>query len=232
MPLTTKDHKVIAAPRERVWQAWSTPAEVCVWNRLRSAEMPTRIGGVLHWEFDVPGTMDHNFLARLVAMEAGRFQEYEWYGEIGTTPTRMRIEMAETAPDRTEVFIEHSGFAETQRARLEFDGHDHHWGHNTERLAAYLEDRPTTLAHQVRTGIIPLGGTDDLGMMIKDVAVGSAAEAAGIRPDDVLVSINGRPMRCIEDLHVWLDEAMPEKVATFELADRTVEVTPRRYAAL
>jgi uncharacterized protein YndB with AHSA1/START domain len=231
MSLSTKDHKVIAAPRERVWQAWITPAEVCVWNKLRNAEMPTRVGGVLHWEFDIAGTIEHHFLARLMATEPGRFQEYEWFGETGDAPTRMRIEMVESGSDRTEVFIEHSGFAETQHARMEFDGHDHHWGHNTERLAAYLENRPTTLAHQVRTGIIPLGGTTDLGMMIKDVAVGSAAEVAGIRPKDVLVSINGRPMRCIEDLHVWLDEATPGTVATFELADRTVEVVPRTPVA-
>ncbi len=231
MSLSTKDHKVIAAPRERVWKAWITAAEVCVWNKLRRAEMPTRVGGALYWEFDIPGTQDHNFLARLVATEPGRFQEYEWYGETGDAPTRMRIEMVESAPDRTEIFIEHWGFAETQRARLEFDDYDHHWAHNTERLAAYLEDRPSTLGRQARTGLVPLGGIPELGMVIKDVAVGSAAEAAGIRPKDVVVSIDGHPMRCMEDFHVWLDEATPGKAAAFQLADRTVEVVPRAAAA-
>jgi uncharacterized protein YndB with AHSA1/START domain len=230
MVLTTSEYKIIEARRDRVWEAWTTPEQIRVWNNCVEVRVPELVGGALYWRFDIPGTFEHNVLARLRAVVPGYSCEYEWYGETGDAPTYVRVSLADIEGGRTELFVEHSGFEESTLARLEFDDYDHRWEHLAERLAAYVEHRPSRLRRRVVTGLVPFGGVPEVGMVIKDVAAGSSAREAGIEAGDVVRSIDGIRMTCFQDFHVWLDQATPGKSALFELQDRTIKVVPRAAA--
>jgi uncharacterized protein YndB with AHSA1/START domain len=232
MALSTSTTHTVRADRARVWQAWTDPEEVCDWLELRAADIPRKVGDGLMWSFNRHGRLDLVFTARLTALIPAEFCAYDWDVPGNDQATKVTVEFTSPEPETTKIAIHHAGFSETLESRLEFDGYDHHWWHYLERLGAYLEKRPfqfhTTLTPP-RTGIIPLGVTAETGMVVKDVVIDSACEAAGVQPGDAIRSIDGIRLNEMEDFHKWLDVAVAGQVARLELADRTVDITLRPH---
>jgi serine protease Do len=62
-----------------------------------------------------------------------------------------------------------------------------------------------------------LGITNDHGALIRDVESGSPAERAGLRPGNVVVEINGKPVTDGRDLQRALSEASPGSAVTLTI---------------
>ncbi len=74
--------------------------------------------------------------------------------------------------------------------------------------------------------------TEGEGLLIEGVMPGSPAESAGIRENDILISIDGQPVSSVSDIHdVVLDsEAPPTHLFQIKRGEETLElpVTPKR----
>ncbi|OEJ20973.1 hypothetical protein AS594_40005 [Streptomyces agglomeratus] len=234
MVLETSTEHLIHATRARTWQAWTDPREVRAWLALHSAEIPLQVGERLCWSFNRRGRVELVFNARLSAITPQVSCEYDWDVPGNDTPTQVKVDFTCLDDSRTKIAVRHTGFGESLRSRLEFDGYDHHWWHYLERLGAYLEHRPFQFHKTLtppKTGIIPLGVTAETGMVVQDVVVNSAAEAAGLKAGDEIRAIDGAVLKEMEDFHRWLDEAVAGQVAVLALKDRAVELTLRPFTA-
>lgn len=90
-------------------------------------------------------------------------------------------------------------------------------------------------ARRVRTGFMPdLGATDPRGLRLAGVTPGSAAEAAGVRAGDILVSFAGKAIRTVEDLQAALTDARAGQAVTIVIlrGDQRLELqlTPQAPA--
>ncbi|QMU73407.1 SRPBCC domain-containing protein [Streptacidiphilus sp. P02-A3a] len=234
MALETSTDHVIKESLERVWQAWTDPKEVRAWLNLHDALIPLTVGEPLLWSFNRRGRVELAFRGTLREITPQALCVYDWEVPGNDTPTSVTVRFEKVDEKQTRVSVRHTGFSESLRSRLEFDGYDHHWWHYLERLAGYLEYRPfqfhSTLTPP-KTGIIPLGVTPETGMVVQDVVVNSAAEAVGMRAGDEIRSIDGIALTEMEDFHRWLDEAVPGQQARFELKDRTLTLVLRPFTA-
>ncbi|MFH1674502.1 MAG: ChaN family lipoprotein [Pseudomonadota bacterium] len=74
--------------------------------------------------------------------------------------------------------------------------------------------------------------TEGDGLLIEGVMPGSPGEAAGIQENDILISIDGRPVSSVSDIHdvVLYSEAPPTHLFKIKRGEETLElpVTPRR----
>ena len=92
-------------------------------------------------------------------------------------------------------------------ARLEFTGKPVQGG----------GDPGTT--RRVRVGFIPdMGAEDPRGLRLTGATPGSPAELAGLKPGDILVSFDGKPIRDINDLQ----EALVAATAGFTVKIRVI----------
>lgn len=103
---------------------------------------------------------------------------------------------------------------------------------NTAKRAAIVAAGPIAnflLAIAVFAGVTYLGGRQVLTPRVEAVQPGSAAERAGFRPDDVVVSINGSPVASFSDMQRVVSASAEEKLTiAVERGGRTVtlEATP------
>ncbi|WP_158101847.1 SRPBCC domain-containing protein [Streptomyces swartbergensis] len=232
--LETSTEREIKVDRARVWAAWTDPKEVRAWLNLIDVEVPTQPGDKLRWQFNRGGRIDLVFTATLRDMEPQESCVYDWDVPGNDESTRVVVTFVELDEGRTKVQLTHSGFNDSLRSRLEFDAYDHHWWHYLERLAAYLEHRPFQFHKTLtppKTGIIPLGVAPEVGMVVADVAINSAAEYVGIKAGDEIRAIDGIQLKEMEDFHRWLDDAEAGQTATFTLQDRTVELVLRPFTS-
>lgn len=77
----------------------------------------------------------------------------------------------------------------------------------------------------VRIGLLPTNSTKG-GILVQRVFPDTSASAAGIEPNDRLLTWNGKELRSVEDLRPRLSEHKPGDVVkvTLERADRTIEL--------
>ena len=75
-------------------------------------------------------------------------------------------------------------------------------------LAGELQQ--ASLGVVVRGVAVRMSGAERLGLAVLDVVAGGAAEFASLRPGDILVGIEGRDLRSLDDLEEALEVSLPD----------------------
>jgi uncharacterized protein YndB with AHSA1/START domain len=134
--------RVIAAPRERVFAAWTTPSDIKAWFgpdncRVLDAQIDLRIGGAYCF---------HLSTQRLGEIKVrGRYQEvtppskliytWQWEGhpELTPGPSLVSVEFVE-AGTSTEIRLRHEQLPSIESR----DAHGHGWNETLGKLERYL----------------------------------------------------------------------------------------------
>ena len=118
MKITVKT--VVSAPLERVWEAWTTPADIVQWNFASddwccpSAEVDLRVGGLWKARMEAKdGSFGFDFEATISALEPARLLQYS----LGDRMVDVRFSSTEAGILVEESFdAEDENSAEMQRA--------------------------------------------------------------------------------------------------------------------
>jgi uncharacterized protein YndB with AHSA1/START domain len=132
--------RVFAAPRERVFRAWTDPAEVAGWwwPWSPSVEIDLRVGGTYRLAAVHPA-------AGLLAV-TGAFREvrpperlvytWRWEGEADAAETLVTVEFRALADGATEVALAHDRFPSVDLA----DRHRQGWDDCLDRLEDHVRE--------------------------------------------------------------------------------------------
>jgi uncharacterized protein YndB with AHSA1/START domain len=144
--------RLLNAPQERAFRAWTAPEHIRQWMRpeagmeIPMASMDLRVGGKFRIQMKKP---DGEFFTA-----AGEFREvnpperlvYTWdwekdgcgveFGEVEGKPSLITVEFLKRG-ERTEFVLTHSRFA-TPESR---DNHASGWGNAVDSLAAFVEKK-------------------------------------------------------------------------------------------
>ena len=148
--------RVLDAPREKVWQAWTDPEEIKKWWGPKEFTAPSiksdfREGGTYHWAMQSPdgqvywstGTF-HEIVPqeRLVvtdsfADEEGNVVPPSHYGMEGDHPMEGRVVVTfEDADGKTKLTVRYEGMAPRETRDLAEVG----WNETLDKLAALVEE--------------------------------------------------------------------------------------------
>ena len=127
----------VAASRDRVWAAFTEPAELLRWFPTHEAEVDLRIGGAMRfaWRDDA----DEAVIEHIAPPERLVFR---WRPAGSDRPyTTVSIVLRELPGDRTEVTLTESGFATlpTEIHGQAYEGNTKGWSEELEELRVYLE---------------------------------------------------------------------------------------------
>jgi uncharacterized protein YndB with AHSA1/START domain len=136
--LSLEVRRVIAAPRERVFRAWTSPHEFQRWHApgamtVPVAEVDLRVGGRYRITMRGPDGDEHRVTGTYRIVEPPARLVYTWQWETGhdATESLVTVEFLDRG-DSTELVLRHERFAnERQRA-----SHEQGWTSILERLAA------------------------------------------------------------------------------------------------
>ncbi|MFD1936710.1 PDZ domain-containing protein [Nonomuraea mangrovi] len=221
---------------EVIWRELTTEEGLTRWLGLTSASMPLEEGAPFHltWEArgKVSGEKFLRFTGTVRKVIPNRLLALDWILPFGGDVTHLSLQIqpsfsmfgVDVGPE-CDLWLIHSGFPTQGVGFFEFDGHSRHWRQGVGDLAAHLEERPGKPTPYALAGLQFVGGAPDLGLLVYDVIQGSPAEQAGIRPNDIIRSVEGMALHSLDDFHDWIDERKPGESGEFELADRTVKVT-------
>jgi uncharacterized protein YndB with AHSA1/START domain len=221
---------------ERVWQAFTTEDGLKQWLRVTDAGIPLEPGADFSFSWETRGRASgqtrHGYSGRVAKVVAPRLLALEWRLPFSKVTTYFSVQIqpsfalfGEDRGPECDIWIIHSGFPSEGTGLFEFDGHFRHWRQAIGDLAAWLEDRPGKPTPYALAGLQFVGGAPREGILVYDVIEGSPADQAGIRPGDIIRSVDGHPMAALDDFHDWIDERHPGESGVFALADRSVKVT-------
>jgi len=179
---------LITAPIELVWRSFADPAELAVWYVPGVTAFEARAGGRV--EFDIPhalGTVE----GEVLAAEEPRL--LSWREGPGLLPGDTVVTIRLTEVDGgTRLDYEQAGFGSGPEWADEIQAHDIGWGQCLADLALVTEtgvrSRRSSRAKS-QFGVVSLDGA--AGLRVLGVKPGSCADRAGLRPDDLLIRLNG-----------------------------------------
>lgn len=132
----------IDAPPERVFRAWTDPAEVTTWWRIpgayatEEAEIDLRVGGGYRFAGTSEARGRFQVSGEYRSVEPGRRLVYTWNPDWDDDATGSVVTITFDAENGgTRVGVEHIGFA-TEASR---EGHDSGWPAVAAQLKGYLE---------------------------------------------------------------------------------------------
>lgn len=202
---------LIKAPIELVWRSFAEPAELAVWYVPGVTAFEARPGGRV--EFDIPhaiGTVEGEVLA---ADEPHLLSWREGPGML-PGPTEITIRLTETAGG-TRLDYEHTGFGSGPEWADEIQAHDVGWGQCLADLALVTEtgvrSRRSSRAKS-QFGVVSLDTA--AGLRVLGVKPGSCADRAGLRPDDLLIRLNGGAVFSRRELWFFSSEHTPGDLVT------------------
>jgi len=190
---TLRVSRLIKAPRERVFAAWTTPAEIVKWFgpetcRVLSAKVDLRVGGEYHFRVKGEGCepgkemgeLDLRGIYREVKAPSRLVYTWSWHGDPS-------VELGETLV--TVDFLDKEGFTEVQITHDRFpnpevrEQHNYGWTGSLQKLE-----------HQ-------LVGTDD--------STQACSEPGTFCWNELLVADTGKAAGFYTKLFGWKAEAMP-----------------------
>jgi glutathione S-transferase len=130
--------RVIRAPRERVFQAWTTPADVKRWSapgpiEVVLSEIDLRVGGKYRLEMREPDGKPHDAYGEYREVDPPKRVVYtwNWVQEPDVRDTVVTVEFHDLGAGTTEVVLRHTGLTAKQAA-----SHAQGWTSILEKLAA------------------------------------------------------------------------------------------------
>lgn len=225
---------VSVSPQE-VWDAFVNEDQLRKWLRVTSAEIPLVAGERYHLTTEVKGRgIDRVRVieGKVAAVIPNRLLALEWKLLYAGEPTCFSLQIQQSfamfgkeCGAECDIWITHSGFPESGKGLFEYDGYSRHWRQAIGELAAYLEHRPGKPAPYCLVGLQFVGGAQNVGLLVASTVAESPADAAGIRPGDIIESVDGTPLHSLDDFHDWIDVRQPGESGLFQLQDRQVRVT-------
>jgi uncharacterized protein YndB with AHSA1/START domain len=222
MPVVTQTvsaQRQVAASVPECWKAFTDADLAREWLGVTEYIMPAAGNGSYRWSFSY-GARNHVYSGRASVDPRRRVISMAWPLSLVIVETTVTIRFA-PGNDRTLVTAVHDGFPCTALGQVEADCYEHHWGHILDALGIALGDRRRPRPHRVSTGIVPMGVTGCLGLVVKDAFPGSAADRAGIGPGDIIRELDRTPLNCMDDFDAWLETREPGQLVHVGLADRS-----------
>ena len=136
--------RVIAAPRERVFAAWTTPSDISAWFgpggcRVLNVQVDLRVGGeyCFHLSTEQLGEIKVRGHYREVTPPAKLVYTWRWEGhaELTQQPTLVSVEFLQSGA-LTEVRLKHEELPSIESR----DDHQRGWSVALDNLAKYLGD--------------------------------------------------------------------------------------------
>lgn len=125
--------QIIRASRERLFDAWTTPAELAMWWRMdepgwafASASLDLRVGGAYRLGMTGPGGETHVAVGVYREVQRPVRLAFTWdWEEPGSRvgETLVTVEFNQVSADTTEVVLTHERFPDAARA----SGHQRGW---------------------------------------------------------------------------------------------------------
>ncbi len=133
--------RVINAPRERVFRAWTTPEEVKRWSapgrtEVATSEIDLRVGGKFTLGMRSPDGTPHDAYGEYREIDPPQRLVYSWswVQEPDVRDTTVAVDFIDLGADGTEVVLRHEGLP-TQKHR---DDHNQGWTGILEKLWTYV----------------------------------------------------------------------------------------------
>jgi uncharacterized protein YndB with AHSA1/START domain len=185
-------------PAERVWQAFTDPAELECWYTSRVKELELRPGGRFITVIDGIGEGG----GQLTAVETGRLLAWTEEARFLPAPTEIEIELA-AKPEGAHLTVTHSGFGDGGRWTGAYDTHALGWANHLSNLHLYLETG-IAMARKItwKADFGAAFASTPAAPVMLGAAPGSCADQAGLRPGDLLITMAGAPVFTLSD--VWL----------------------------
>lgn len=204
---------VVAAPVERAWNAFVDPAERAAWAEGRD-HMPD------------PGSLDTFEPGEMKVLDGGerhrRFTIAQRPGGLdGWYETTVTFEEVASG---TRITLTRSGFGDSEAWRHFAESTNAGWDEMIADLVLYLERGVRASRHfSFRSGIAATTRQAGAGLEVTHVVPGGFAEAAGMRPGDLLLFLNGAPVFGIREVAFLARERAPGDLVEVEYArDREV----------
>jgi uncharacterized protein YndB with AHSA1/START domain len=202
---------LIKAPIESVWRQFADPAELAVWYVPGVSAFEARPGGRV--EFEIPhalGTVE----GEVLAVDEPRLLVWREGPGMLPGPTEITIRLAE-ADGGTRLDYEQVGFGDGAEWADEIQAHDVGWGQCLTDLALVAETgvraRRTSRARS-QFGVVGLDTAP--GLRVLGVKPGSCAGRAGLRPNDLLIRLNGGAVFSRRELWFFSSEHVPGDLVT------------------
>jgi glutathione S-transferase len=138
---TLEVRRIIKAPRERVFQAWTTPADVKRWSapgpiEVVLSEIDLRVGGRYKLNMREPDGTPHDAYGEYREVDPPRRVVYtwNWVQEPDVRNTIVTVEFNDLGERGTEVVLRHEGLTPKQAA-----SHTGGWTSILEKMEAALQ---------------------------------------------------------------------------------------------
>jgi len=132
--------RIIRAPRERVFQAWTTPADVRRWSapgpiEVVLSEIDLRVGGRYRLEMREPNGTPHDAYGEYLEVDPPIRVAYtwNWVQEPDVRDTVVTVEFHDLGVNGTEVVLRHEGLTKKQA-----ESHTGGWTSILEKLGSAL----------------------------------------------------------------------------------------------
>ena len=240
---TVTSEKLIQASAAQIYLAFTNATLLKEWL-CDVATVSPKPGGRMYlwWNGDFYSSGEY------VDLEPNRSVTFQWFGRGESIPTQVEVTLTKKKGG-TQVTMAHTLPAGEKWLKIA-QGFQHEWTTSLENLASVLEtgldrrifDRPML---GINVGDFSpeqakqLGLPVTRGLRLDYVGAGMGAHAAGLRPNDVLVSLGGTPLTDFESLltslrgkkggdqvEVVFYRGPEKKTATMELTRRPVPEVP------
>ena len=137
--VTLRLTRTLAAPRDKVFRAWTTPAELKRWAGPGDmvtplAEVDLKVGGRYRIHMQAPDGTVHKVTGVYQVVDPPQRLVYTWTWETGPerSETLVTVEFHERGADKTEVVLSHERFSSAELR----DRHQQGWTGCLEKFAA------------------------------------------------------------------------------------------------
>lgn len=239
--------KIIDAPADLIYRAFTSASGYREWLCDVSSTNPTEGGWVyLAW--------NHGYFAsgQFTQLIPNKAISFTWIGREEPGWTQVDVVIIPTDNGKYKVVLRHSGIGLTDNWREAWEEIDKGWQLGLDNLKSTLEEgRNMRLMNRPLIGIFPLeydiyADSDkekfdfpvNYGVLVSNVVPNYGADEAGIRTDDLIVSIDGKQIKNIAGLFGVISEYEPgdqinvEAYRGPEKINFTIDTTPQIVQAL
>ncbi|MFI6324282.1 SRPBCC domain-containing protein [Nonomuraea sp. NPDC050556] len=196
---------LLPVPIRRAWLAFTAPEYLATWL-APVRECDIRPGGRI--TFDLPGASGITWTVEAVEAPA----RLVWIEPPGSVPSERRttVTLEPAGPDVTSVAIEEAGFGAGPVWQGHLDGTRLGWAQSLAGLQLYLRTGVTYDRMNTFRGAVGAHLSDGpAGPEVVEVAAGSYAEAAGLRPGDIILRLGAAPVFGLSDVWLFCREHAP-----------------------
>ncbi len=205
---TVSSEKNIQASAEQIYRAFTNATVLKEWLCDVATVSPKPGGRMYLW-----WNGDFYSCGEYIDLEPNHSITFQWFGKGESAPTRVTVTLAKSK-DGTLVKMAHTLPAGEDYKKMA-EGYQHEWTVSLENLASVLEtgldkriyDRPMlgiNIGDFTPEQAKELGVPVTTGLRLDSVVEGFGAYAAGLRRNDVLISLGGAPITDFESLVVSL----------------------------